>query len=253
MGKEVVLRAEGIHKRYGKLEVLKGVTFDIKRGETKVIAGPSGAGKSTLLRCLNLLTMPDKGKVWLEDVELTNPSVDINKMRQKIGFVFQEFNLFHHLTALDNVMIGLTKVKKLPKEEAIKRAKEALLTVHITEDLWHKYPAQLSGGQKQRVAIARALAMNPVIILYDEPTSALDPQLVGEVLQVMKELARKGVTGLVVTHEIGFALEVADEIMFMYDGVILEKGPPKEVVFNPKHDATKKFFEKIGRLYGERK
>jgi len=151
------------------------------------------------------------------------------------------------------VMIGLTKVKKMPKEEALRRAKEALLTVHITEDLWHKYPAQLSGGQKQRVAIARALAMDPVIILYDEPTSALDPQLVGEVLQVMKELARKGVTGLVVTHEIGFALEVADEIMFMYDGKILERGPPKEVVFNPKHEVTKKFFEKIGRLYGERK
>ncbi len=253
MGKDVVLRAEDIHKSYGKLQVLKGVTFEIRKGETKVIAGPSGAGKSTLLRCLNLLTIPDKGRVWLEDVELTDPKVNINKMRQKIGFVFQEFNLFHHLTALENVMIGLTKVKKMPKEEALRRAKEALLTVHITEDLWHKYPAQLSGGQKQRVAIARALAMDPVIILYDEPTSALDPQLVGEVLQVMKELARKGVTGLVVTHEIGFALEVADEIMFMYDGKILEKGPPKEVVFNPKHEVTKKFFEKIGRLYGERK
>ncbi len=253
MSGDVVLRAEDIHKSYGKLQVLKGVTFEIRKGETKVIAGPSGAGKSTLLRCLNLLTMPDKGRVWLEDIELTDPKVDINKMRQKIGFVFQEFNLFHHLTALENVMIGLTKVKKMPKEEALRSAKEALLTVHITEDLWHKYPAQLSGGQKQRVAIARALAMDPVIILYDEPTSALDPQLVGEVLQVMKELARKGVTGLVVTHEIGFALEVADEIMFMYDGKILEKGPPKEVVFNPKHEVTKKFFEKIGRLYGERR
>ncbi|RLG85613.1 MAG: glutamine ABC transporter ATP-binding protein [Thermoprotei archaeon] len=253
MSRDIVLKAEDIHKSYGSLKVLKGVSFEIKKGETKVIAGPSGAGKSTLLRCLNLLTKPDKGRVWLEDIELTNPSVNINKIRQKIGFVFQEFNLFHHLTALDNVMIGLRKVKKLPKEEALRRAKEALLTVHITEDLWHKYPAQLSGGQKQRVAIARALAMDPVIILYDEPTSALDPQLVGEVLQVMKELARSGVTGLVVTHEIGFALEVADEMMFMYDGRILEKGPPKEVVFNPKHEITRKFFEQVGRLYGERR
>ena len=253
MSRDVVLRAEDIHKSYGKLKVLKGVSLEIRRGETKVIAGPSGAGKSTLLRCLNLLVKPDKGRVWLEDVELTDPRTDINKMRQKIGFVFQEFNLFHHLTALENVMIGLTKVKKMSKQEALAKAKEALLTVHITEDLWHKYPAQLSGGQKQRVAIARALAMDPVIILYDEPTSALDPQLVGEVLQVMKELSRKGVTSLVVTHEIGFALEVADELMFMYDGRILEKGPPKEVVFNPKYEVTKRFFANVARLYGVRK
>lgn len=250
MGDDVVLRVEDIHKRYKDQEVLKGVTFEVRRGETKVIAGPSGAGKSTLLRCINLLTKPDKGRVWLEGVELTDPRTNINKMRQKIGFVFQEFNLFHHLTALENVMIGLTKVKKLPKHVARKKAEEALLTVHITEDLWNKYPAQLSGGQKQRVAIARALAMDPVIILYDEPTSALDPQLVGEVLKVMEELARKGVTGLVVTHEIGFALEVADEILFMYDGKILERGPPREVVFNPKHEITRKFFENITKLYG---
>lgn len=247
--KEVVLKAEDIHKKYGDHEVLKGISFDIHRGETKVIAGPSGSGKSTLLRCLNQLTKPDKGRVWLEGVELTDSSVDINKMRQKIGFVFQHFNLFRHLKAIDNVMIGLIKVKKMSKEEARKRAEEALLSVHITPDLWEKYPAQLSGGQQQRVAIARALAMDPVIILYDEPTSALDPQLIGEVLEVMKELSRRHVTSLVVTHEMGFALSVADEIMFMYDGKIVERGPPKEVVFNPKHEVTAKFFKQIHGLY----
>jgi len=250
MDSDIVLKAENLHKSYGKVEVLKGVSLEIRRGETKVIMGPSGAGKSTLLRCLNLLTKPDKGRVWLENVELTNPKVNINKMRVKIGFVFQEFNLFHHLTALENVMIGLTKVKKIPKKEALRKAKETLLAVHITEDLWDKYPAQLSGGQKQRAAIARALAMDPVVMLYDEPTSALDPQLVGEVLQVIKELARKGVTSLIVTHEVDFALEIADEIMFMYDGRIVEKGPPGEVIFNPKHEVTRKFFEKISKLYG---
>lgn len=247
--RDVVLRVEDIHKKYGKQEVLKGVSFEIHRGETKVIAGPSGSGKSTLLRCINQLTKPDKGRVWLEGVELTNPKVNINKMRQKIGFVFQHFNLFSHLRAIDNVMIGLIKVKKMPKEEARKRAEEALLSVHITPDLWEKYPAQLSGGQQQRVAIARALAMDPVIILYDEPTSALDPQLIGEVLEVMKKLSKRHVTSLVVTHEMGFALSVADEIMFMYDGKIVERGPPKEVIFNPKHEAALEFFKRIHTLY----
>lgn len=250
MCNDIVLKVENLHKNYGNIKVLKGIFFTIRRGETKVITGPSGAGKSTLLRCLNMLTKPDEGKIWLENIELTSPLTDVNKMRQKIGFVFQEFNLFHHLTALENVTIGLTKVKKLSKKEALKKAKEALLLVHITEDLWYKYPAQLSGGQKQRVAIARALAMEPVIIFYDEPTSALDPQLIGEVLQVMKELAERKVTSLIVTHEIGFALEVADEIMFMYDGKIIERGSPKEIVFNPKHEITRRFFERIGKLYG---
>ena len=250
MGSDIVLKAENLHKSYGKVKVLKGVSLEIRRGETKVIMGPSGAGKSTLLRCLNLLTKPDKGRVWLENVELTNPRVNINKVRAKIGFVFQEFNLFHHLTALENVMIGLTKVKRIPKKEALRKAEETLLAVHITEDLWGKYPAQLSGGQKQRVAIARALAMDPVVMLYDEPTSALDPQLVGEVLQVIRELAGKGVTSLIVTHEVDFALEIADEIMFMYDGKIVEKGSPGEVIFNPKHEVSRKFFEKISKPCG---
>ncbi len=249
--KTIVLKVEDIHKSYGKQEVLKGIFFELKRGETKVIAGPSGAGKSTLLRCINLLTKPDKGRVWLENIELTDPEVDINKLRAKIGFVFQHFNLFMHLTAIENVMLGPIRVLKLSKDEARKRAEEALLRVHITEDLWNKYPAQLSGGQQQRVAIARALAMNPVVILYDEPTSALDPELVGEVLQVMKELASQKVTSLVVTHEIGFAVSVADELMFMYGGKIIEKGIPREVVYSPRNEATKRFFANIAKLYGK--
>ncbi len=247
----VVLRAEDLWKKYDTGDyVVKGVSLELRRGETKVIAGPSGAGKSTLLRCLNLLVRPDKGRVWLEDVELTRPGVDLYKARSRIGFVFQEFNLFTHMTVLENVMIGLRKVKKYPKEKARKKAEEALTIVHIPKDLWSRYPAQLSGGQKQRVAIARALAMDPVVMLYDEPTSALDPQLVGEVLDVIKELARNGVTSLIVTHEIGFALEVADEILFMYSGEIIERGAPEDVVFNPRHEVAKRFFKNIGRLYG---
>jgi len=244
-GGDVVLRVENLRKKYGERVVLDGVSLEVKRGETKVILGPSGVGKSTLLKCINLLTTPDSGRVWLEGVELTSPDVDINKMRQKIGFVFQEFNLFHHLTVLKNVMIGLLKVKKLPEDEAYKVAAAALKRVHINEELWNKYPAQISGGEKQRVAIARALAMGPSIILYDEPTSALDPSLVGEVLQVIKELSKAGMTSLIVTHEIHFALEVANELMFMYNGKIVEQGPPEELIANPKHDIAKKYFASI--------
>jgi len=242
---DVVLRVENLRKRYGERVVLDGVSLEVERGATKVILGPSGVGKSTLLKCINLLTAPDSGRVWLEGVELTSPDVDINKMRQKIGFVFQEFNLFHHLTVLKNVMIGPLKVKKLPEDEAYKVAAAALKRVHINEELWSKYPAQISGGEKQRVAIARALAMGPSIILYDEPTSALDPTLVGEVLQVIKELSKAGMTSLIVTHEINFALEVANEIMFMYEGKIVERGSPEELIANPKHDITKKYFASI--------
>ena len=244
------MKVENLRKRFGDEEVLKGISFDVMRGEVKAIMGPSGAGKSTLLKCIDLLVKPDEGRIWLEGVELTDPTVDVNKQRRKIGFVFQEFNLFHHLTAIENVMIGLRKVKKLPKDKARELAEKALLRVHIDESLWNKYPAQLSGGQKQRVAIARALAMEPSIMLYDEPTSALDPQLTGEVLQVIKELADSGMTSIIVTHEVGFALEVADELMIMVDGRIIERGKPAEVVYSPESESTKAFFRKVLRVEG---
>lgn len=243
-----VLRAEDLHKSYGDSKVLNGVSFEIERGQIKVVCGPSGSGKSTLLRCLNLLTWPDKGRVWLEGEEITDPTKDVNKLRQKIGFVFQEFNLFNHLTAQKNVSIALEKVKKMRKDEARKLALSELKRVNL-EDVAHKYPAELSGGQKQRVAIARALAMNPVIMFYDEPTSALDPQLIGEVLDVMKKLAQERLTSIVVTHEIGFARSVADEIMFMGEGTILERGPPDQIISNPKHETVKQFFKRINELY----
>ena len=242
-----MLEVEDLHKSYGNVKALNGVTFGLEKGETKVIVGPSGAGKSTLLKCINLLIKPDEGRIFLEGEEITNPSVNANKVRQKIGFVFQEFNLFNHLTVLGNVMIGLTKVKKIPKEEALRKAREVLKMVHIKEDLWNRYPSQISGGEKQRVAIARALAMEPVLMLYDEPTSALDPQLAAEVLQVIKELSRTGMTSLIVTHEMNFALEVADEILFMLDGRIVHAGSPIELLSNPKHDLAVRFFRLGGR------
>jgi len=245
---EVVLKVEDLQKRFAGNQVLNGVSFEINRGQIKVICGPSGSGKSTLLRCLNLLTRPDKGRVWLEGQEITDEIDDVNKVRQKIGFVFQDFNLFNHLTALRNVSVALEIVKKMKKEEARNFALEGLERVNLANDA-QKYPAQLSGGQKQRVAIARALAMNPVIMFYDEPTSALDPHLIGEVLDVMKKLAQEKLTSLVVTHEIGFARSVADEIMFMGEGKILERGPPNEIIENPKHEVVRQFFKRINELY----
>lgn len=245
---EVVLKVEDLEKTYAGNKVLNGVSFEIDRGQIKVICGPSGSGKSTLLRCLNLLTHPDKGRVWLEGQEITNEVGDVNDARQKIGFVFQEFNLFNHLTALKNVSIALEIVKKMNKDEARDLALKELGRVNLADDA-HKYPAELSGGQKQRVAIARALAMNPVIMFYDEPTSALDPHLIGEVLDVMKKLAQEKLTSLVVTHEIGFARSVADEIMFMGEGRILERGPPNQVIENSKHEVVQQFFKRINELY----
>lgn len=246
---DAILSVINLKKRFGKQEVLRGITFDVNEGETKVILGPSGTGKSTLLRCINLLVKPDEGKIVLDGEDITNPGINISKVRQRIGFVFQHFNLFLHLNALDNVRIGLVKVKKIPYEEATEIAKRSLLSVGIDESLWYKYPAQLSGGQQQRVAIARAIAMNPRIILFDEPTSALDPELIGEVLKVMEELAKKGMTMLVVTHEIGFAMRVADEVIFMDGGVIVEKGKPEQVILNPRHERTKRFLSRIKELY----
>ena len=245
---EEVLKVVDLKKRFGNNEVLKGVSFSIGKGETKVVIGPSGAGKSTMLRCINRLVEPDGGKIYFKGDEITSKNVDIKKIRSRIGFVFQHFNLFKHLTALDNVKIGLKIVKKMSDDEATERAYKALKMVRL-EDCASKYPAQLSGGQQQRVAIARALAMDPEIILFDEPTSALDPELVGEVLDVMKELSKKHVTMLVVTHEIGFALGVADEILFFYDGVIWERGKPQEIIYKPKKKETKDFLRRIFELY----
>ncbi|MET1159722.1 MAG: amino acid ABC transporter ATP-binding protein [Thermoprotei archaeon] len=248
--RDVVLRVENLWKSYGETKVLQGVEFEVRRGEVKVIMGPSGAGKSTLLRCINLLVMPDKGRIELEGEEVfPRPSRSISSIRQKIGFVFQHFNLFMHLTALDNVRIGLIKVKKMSKEEATRKAIEALEMVGIGKELWNKYPAQLSGGQQQRVAIARAIAMEPSIILMDEPTSALDPELVGEVLKVIEKLAKSNTTMLIVTHEIDFALRAANEIMILDNGVIVERGSPREIIRNPKHERTKRFIASImGRV-----
>lgn len=247
---EVVLRVEDIHKCYGSNEILKGVSFEIKKGETTVIIGSSGSGKSTLLRCINQLTVPDKGRIWLEGEEVTHHMKEISHFRQKIGMVFQDFNLFDHLCAVKNVEIGLIKVKKMNKKEAREIAMEELRRVGLEKQA-DLYPAQLSGGQKQRVSIARALAMNPKVMLFDEPTSALDPELIGEVLEVMKNLALAGMTMVVVTHEMGFARSVANEIIFIECGKILDQGTPHKLFTNPDHERTRQFICKIDELYGK--
>ncbi len=245
---KTIVKIENVHKAYGSEEVLKGITLDVAEGEVVVFVGPSGTGKSTLLRCINLLTVPDQGRIWVNDVEITDPKVDIDKARRHIGMVFQDFNLFTHLSALDNVMLGLTKVLHMPKEEARVRAMKELDRVGLSEK-YHSYPGQLSGGQKQRVAIARSLAMDPIIMLFDEPTSALDPELIGEVLMVMKNLAESGMTMLCVTHEIGFARDVSDRIVFMEKGVIVEDGTPAVMLENPRLPRTKQFLGKISQLH----
>ncbi|MEM1916560.1 MAG: amino acid ABC transporter ATP-binding protein, partial [Ignisphaera sp.] len=221
----------------------------VEEGKTVVIIGPSGSGKSTLLRCLNLLIKPDKGTILFNGMDITRGEINIHRVRQEIGFVFQSYNLFTHLTAIDNVMLGLVKVKKMDKSMARKIAEEALISVGITEDLWKKYPAQLSGGQQQRVAIARAIAMSPKLLLLDEPTSALDPELTVEVLNVLEKLSEKKMTMIIVTHELGFAMRVADEVIFMEDGRIVEKGPPERILLAPEKERTKIFVSKLMELY----
>jgi polar amino acid transport system ATP-binding protein len=242
-----VLRVANLKKSYQKNEVLKGVSLEINEGETKVIIGPSGGGKSTLLFCINLLIRPDSGEIYLDGQEIVGKKSKIYEIRQNIGFVLQHFNLFMHLSAIDNVKVGPVKVKKIRNNEATDIAANALKLVGIKENLWSHFPAQLSGGQQQRVAIARAIAMDPRIILFDEPTSALDVELIGEVLKAMKELALHGMTMLVVSHELEFAMDVSNEIMFLEGGIIIEKGPPKEIIMNPKSERIKKFLSRISR------
>jgi polar amino acid transport system ATP-binding protein len=244
-----IVRVEDLYKAYQGTEVLKGVSMAVQEKEVVVIIGPSGTGKSTLLRCINLLTVPDKGRIWLDEQEVTAKRVNIDKIRQRIGMVFQDFNLFNHLTALQNVTVGMTKVLKMKPKEANEKAMWELERVGLEEKA-SLFPAQLSGGQKQRVAIARALGMNPEVMLFDEPTSALDPELIGEVLMVMQKLANEGMTMLVVTHEMGFAREVSDRIIFMENGVILEEGTPNQLFYTPKYERTREFLWKITELYG---
>jgi len=239
-----VIQVSNLQKKFKDLHVLKGIDLKIEQGEVVVVIGPSGSGKSTFLRCLNLLETPTAGEVIFEGVSITDKHNDINKLREKMGMVFQQFNLFPHMTVLQNITLAPIKVKKLTKEKAEEIAFGLLKRVGL-EDKASSYPKQLSGGQKQRVAIARALAMSPDVMLFDEPTSALDPEMVGEVLDVMKKLASEGMTMVVVTHEMGFAKEVSNRALFMDEGIIVEEGCPKELFNNPKHPRTKDFLSKI--------
>lgn len=239
-----MIYVNNLEKSFGKNKVLKGVNEHIKKGEVVVVIGPSGSGKSTFLRCLNLLEEPTAGEIIFEGKNITDKKVNINKLREKMGMVFQQFNLFPHKTVLENITIAPIKVKKLSKAEAEKKAIMLLEKVGL-KDKKDAYPTQLSGGQKQRIAIARALAMEPDVMLFDEPTSALDPEMVGEVLNVMKDLAKEGMTMVVVTHEMGFAKEVGDRIVFMDEGNILESSKPEEFFANPKNERTKEFLSKV--------
>ena len=239
-----MIHVNNLHKSFGKNDVLKGIDEHIKKGEVVVVIGPSGSGKSTFLRCLNLLEEPTSGEIVFEGKSITDKKVDINKIREKMGMVFQQFNLFPHKTVLDNLTIAPVKVKGLSKAEAEKKAFELLERVGLT-DKAKAYPSSLSGGQKQRIAIARALAMEPDVMLFDEPTSALDPEMVGEVLSVMKDLAKEGMTMVVVTHEMGFAREVGDRIIFMDNGNIVEQGTPDEIFSNTKNPRTIDFLSKV--------
>ncbi len=240
----VLIKIDNLQKKFDDHEVLKGITTTISQGEVIAIIGPSGCGKSTFLRSLNLLEIPTGGTISFEGTDITNPSVDINAMREKIGMVFQQFNLFPNMTIKENIMLAPVKRNKMTKEEAEKKAEELLRRIGL-EDKADTYPAMLSGGQKQRVAIVRALAMNPDVMLFDEPTSALDPEMVGEVLNLMKELAKDGMTMVVVTHEMGFAREVANRVLFINDGNIQEDEMPEELFDNPKNPRLREFLSKV--------
>lgn len=239
-----MIQTSKLKKEFNKLQVLKGIDTRIEQGEVVVVIGPSGSGKSTFLRCLNRLEEPTGGEIVFEGRPITGKHSDVNRLREKMGMVFQQFNLFPHMTVLENITLAPMKVKKLPKEKAEEIAKGLLKRIGL-EDKTHAYPNQLSGGQKQRIAIARALAMTPDVMLFDEPTSALDPEMVGEVLDVMKKLAAEGMTMVVVTHEMGFAKEVGSRVLFMDEGRIVEEGSPEEVFGNPKHPRTKDFLGKV--------
>ena len=241
---EVLIQVQDLKKAFGKLEVLRGISTEIKKGEVVVVIGPSGSGKSTFLRSLNLLEVPTGGTVLFEGTDITDPKTDIDVHRQKIGMVFQHFHLFPHKTILENIMLAPVTLKKMSKEEAEKKAKELLQRVGLA-DKADAYPDQLSGGQKQRIAIVRSLAMNPDIMLFDEPTSALDPEMIGEVLEVMIDLAKQGMTMVVVSHEMSFIREVADKVLVLADGVIIEEGSPQEVFTNPRHERCRSFLSKI--------
>lgn len=239
-----MIKIEDLHKSFNGLEVLKGIDEQINDGEVVVVIGPSGSGKSTFLRCLNRLEKSDSGRIWIDDDEITAHGVNVNKIRERMGMVFQHFNLFPHLTVKKNITLAPVKLKKMTKSEADSKANELLQIVGL-EDKADAYPKSLSGGQQQRIAIARALAMEPEIMLFDEPTSALDPEMVGEVLEVMKNLAKSGMTMIVVTHEMGFAREVGTRILFMDDGQIIERGTPAEIFDSPKNERTKEFLSKV--------
>ena len=246
MTTDIIISVKGLEKHFddGKLKALRGVDADIKRGEVVVVIGPSGSGKSTFLRCLNLLETPTAGTVTVEGTDITNPKVNINRHREKMGMVFQHFNLFPHMTILRNMTLAPMKILKKSKADAEAKAMELLKRVGLA-DRANAYPSQLSGGQKQRIAIVRALCMEPQVMLFDEPTSALDPEMVGEVLDVMKQLANEGMTMVVVTHEMGFAREVADRVLFMDEGVIVEEGTPDQIFSTPQNARTKDFLNKV--------
>lgn len=241
---DVVLRTEFLHKSFGSLDVLKGISTELRKGEVVAILGPSGCGKSTLLRCMNLLEKPTKGRLYFGDQDMSDPKVNISKIRQKVGMVFQHFHLFPHMTVLENVTYAPIKVSKVHPSEAKEAGMNLLGKVGLAEKA-NVYPSKLSGGQKQRVAIARALAMNPEVILFDEPTSALDPEMVQEVLEVMKDLAKTGMTMAIVTHEMGFARDVSDRVWFLNQGILEEDSPPQEFFSKPKCDRAQQFLERM--------